>query len=109
MWMSNIVTKEVFCEIIGTLIEVDDYHKGLNAFFEKSKVHGFLFSPDASVQTVQLLKAMFVDKDELIDKFCFEMDYGRSYKPGTVKNEDGTDLDFSSPDKLYDILVNDIE
>ena len=49
MWMSNIVTKEVFCEIIGTLIEVDDYHKGLNAFFEKSKVHGFLFSPDASV------------------------------------------------------------
>ena len=52
---------------------------------------------------------MFVDKDELIDKFCFEMDYGRSYKPGTVKNEDGTDLDFSSPDKLYDILVNDIE
>ena len=38
---------------------VDDYHKGLNGFFEKSGVQGFLYSPDATASVTQLLKAMF--------------------------------------------------
>ena len=81
------MSKEVFCEIIENLQTVDDYHKGLNGYFEKSGVQGFLYSPDATASVAQLLKAMFEDDDNIIGTFCFDMDYGRSYKSGYLKDQ----------------------
>lgn len=104
----NIVTKTVFCEIIENMKVVDDYHKGLNAFFEKSGVQGFLYSPDTTASVAQLLKAMFKDTDDIIGTFCFDMDYGRAYKSGYLKDEGGNVIDFSTPEKLYDYLMGDV-
>ena len=106
--MKNIVSKEVFCEIINNLMDVDDYHKSLNGLFEKHNVQGFLYSPDATASVTQLLKAMFNDNDNIIGSFCFEMDYGRNYKSGWLKDEGGNEIDFSTPDKLYDYLVSEL-
>ena len=50
--MKNVVSKEVFCEIIENLKTVDEYHKGLNSYFEKSGVQGFLYSPDSTASTI---------------------------------------------------------
>lgn len=104
----DIVTKAVFCEIIENLKAVDDYHKGLNAFFEKSGTQGFLYSPDATASVAQLLKAMFMDTDNIIGTFCFDMDYGRGYKSGYLKDEGGNEIDFSTPEKLYDYLTSEL-
>ena len=106
--MKNVVTKEIFCEIIENLQTVDDYHKGLNGFFEKSGVQGFLYSPDATASVTQLLKAMFKDEDNIIGTYCFEMDYGNNYKVGYLKDEGGNEIDFSTPEKLYDYLVGEM-
>lgn len=103
---NGVVSKKVFVEIIENLTAVDDYHKGLNNFFEKSGVQGFLYSPDATVSVCQLLKAMFNDPDDVIGTFCFSMDYGRSYKAGYLKDESGKEIDFSTAEKLYDYLVS---
>ena len=102
----NIISKEIFNEIISELQRVDDYHFGLNAYFEKSGVQGFLYAPDATSSVMQLLKAMFNDEDDLINVFCGEMDYGRKYKSGYLKDEAGYHIDFSTPDLLYDYLVD---
>lgn len=106
--MKYVVSKDVFCEIIDNLREVDDYHKGLNAFFEKSGVQGFLYSPDATASTTQLLKAMFKDDDNIIGTFCFDMDYGRNYNAGYLKDEGGNEIDFSTSEKLYDYLIGEL-
>lgn len=99
------VSKEVFCEIIDNMKKVDDYHKGLNKFFEKSGVQGFLYSPDNTQETMASLKAMFDDDENIIATFCCEMDYGKSYKAGYLKDEDGSEIDFSTAEKLYEYLV----
>lgn len=100
------VSKEVFLEIIESMKNVDDYHKGLNNFFEKSGVQGFLYSPDNTQATMSTLKAMFNDDEDIIGTFCCEMDYGKSYKVGYLKDEDGSEIDFSTAEKLYDYLVS---
>ncbi len=35
--------------------------------------------------------------------FCFELNYGKNYKPGMVKDK-GENIDLSTPAKLYDFL-----
>ena len=106
--MKNVVSKEVFCEIIENLKTVDEYHKGLNSYFEKSGVQGFLYSPDSTASVIQLLKAMFKDDDDIIGTYCFEMEYGKDYKPSYLKDEGGNEIDFSTPEKLYDYLVSEM-
>ena len=40
----------------------------------------------------------------LIDYFCWEIDFGRDYKPGCLTYQ-GDDVDISSAEKLYDFLI----
>lgn len=38
--------------------------------------------------------------------FCFEIDFGRQYKPGMVRDKDNINIDISTPAKLYDFLID---
>lgn len=106
--MKNVVSKDVFCDVIDNLRSVDEYHKGLNSFFERTGVQGFLYSPDAIPSVIQLLKAMFDDRDNIIGVYCLEMEYGKNYKSGYLKDEGGKEIDFSTPEKLYDYLISEM-
>ena len=44
------------------------------------------------------------DSCEDIDYFIYELDYGRKYEPGMIKDEHDQDIDFSTAGKLYDYL-----
>lgn len=103
-----IISKEDFIDAINDVMEVNDYQTGLNKYFREHDVDGYIFQPDCICTVIRLLHMAFgtLDDDEWISYFCFEMDFGRKWKPGTIAGRDGTDLRLSSAEELYDYLVS---
>ena len=44
------------------------------------------------------------DKDEWIDYFCFELDFGKKWKEGVITEKDGTDIILKTAEDLYNLL-----
>lgn len=59
------------------------------------------------VDTVNLLEMVTADEDEWISYFIFELDCGKSWKPGTVTEQDGTDIPLGTIDDLWNLLVEE--
>ena len=56
---------------------------------------------------ISLLKAamgMF-DENDVIEYFIYELDFGKEYSVGCYEEEDGTPIDISSAEALYDYLT----
>ena len=48
---------------------------------------------------------MFLDDDDFIGYFLYEIDFGRSELANSVREADGTPIPMSTPGDLYDFLV----
>ena len=55
---------------------------------------------------IELLEEIMGDAHHDIEFFCTELEFGKKYNPGDVVDEDGTELDFSSAEKLWEYLTN---
>jgi len=101
------MTKEDFISIIEDLQISHDYQIGLNRFFKKNNVDGYIFQPDCSCSVIKLLHMIFGEKDadEWIESFCFDFDFGRKYKD-SIKTKAGHVVPFSTADDLYNMLTN---
>lgn len=64
---------------------------------------GLLISHERTV--VFLLRKLLNDVFENINYFIYELDYGRKYESGMIKDEKNQDIDFSTAEKLYDYLA----
>lgn len=58
---------------------------------------------------MDLLEEIMDDRLGDISYFCIEMEFGKNYSPGSIVNKDGTEIDLSTADKLYDYLVEQKE
>ncbi len=107
--MSNkdFISKEYFNEIMESINKSYKYQEGLNDYFSKNGVDGYIYQPDCVDTTIKLLHNIFgeKDKDEWISYYCFELDFGKKYKNGIVKDEFGKDIPLSTYDDLYKILT----
>ena len=103
----DIITKEYFNEIMESIKNTYKYQEGLNDYFSKNGVDGYIYQPDCIDTLMKLLHNIFgeKDKDEWISYFCFELDFGRKYKDGIIKDEFGKDIHLSSYDDLYTLLT----
>lgn len=104
---NHILNKEEFVSVMEDLKEANDYQQDLNAFFQKHDVDGYIFQPDCSCTVIRLLHILFGEQDEneWINYFCFDLDFGRKWKPGKVSAK-GNDIRLSTPEELYDHLVH---
>lgn len=110
-WRSEKLSKKEFSGILDRLKEATDLVKKVNELFRNSRDSIECdFCNAAALQishesiAVRLLKLIMNDHDEWIDYFIYELDYGRNYKDGTILDEDGSNIDISSSNKLYDFL-----
>ena len=55
---------------------------------------------------VELLQIEMYDIGDDISYFIFELDFGAEYEKGSVVDENGNYIDFSTTEKLYDFLTN---
>lgn len=105
------ISKEDFVETINKLQECWDrenkIHDALEAcdiYFEDNSAD-YLYST-----TIHLLELLTNDPandiyGSDISYFCWELNFGREYKPGMITDNEGKDIDFSSAEKLYDYLA----
>lgn len=108
---SNELECEEFVSIIDRLREASDLVDKVDELFRISRENiendfcnaaGLQISHESVV--VKLLKKLMHDKHEWIDYFIYELDYGRNYEPGMIKEADGTNIDLSSAEALYGYL-----
>lgn len=101
-----LLTKKKFCEYINFIKERQDSElrvcKALNDEFIDANI--FFYSKYES-KLVELLKIIMQDKGDWIDYFIYELDFGKKWKVGTVTEKDGTSIDISDAEKLYDFLI----
>jgi hypothetical protein len=106
------ITKEKFCSAIRELKYSEDLQQSIAKAVNKynNQIHsdyperyGMVVSHEFLV--AELLEIIMDDESEDISYFCFELNYGSNYKPGCVTDENGNDLDFSTPESLYDYLI----
>lgn len=104
------ISKDSFVKALDEVKKVDDYQNGLNDFLENNGADGYVYQPDCTSIVIELLEEIFgLKQDDCgytdISYFVYELEFGKKFKMGEVKDDDGNDLDFSSAEKLYDYLT----
>lgn len=109
------ISKEDFVKIINRLKDNAEMQEKINDLYRdtvEAKISDFnnvsyvgIYFEDI---VVELLENIFNDKMN-ISYWLYDIDYGRKYKDGCVMKTNGTIIDISTPEKLYDILIKDME
>lgn len=103
----EIITKELFIETMENIKRTYEYQVGLNDYFSKNGADGYIYQPDCIDTTLKILHKIFEenDVDEWISYFCFELDFGRKYKEGLIKDEFGKNVTLATSEDLYMLLT----
>lgn len=106
------ISKAEFVNIINKLKEVNDFVNDTN---EKARqlddaiISDFFNASSLSIShesiVINLLEIMFDDGDT-ISWWVYDLEYGKKYEDGCITEKDGTIIDLSTAEKLYDYLVN---
>lgn len=104
------ITKEEFVTVMKEIEYCHRYSDKLNNFFHQNNVDGYLFQPDCTETALRLLHLIFknADVDEWISYFCYELDFGKKWKEGMVKDKDGADIKLQTAEDLYNLLQNNV-
>lgn len=109
------INKEKFCKIIEELKNIEEIQGKIKDIFRNSKneilrdfgsPYTLLVPTDHLV--VDLLKDNFKldDKDNTLEWWIWEMNYGKYVTAEDVMDENGKFIDLTTPEKLYDYLVS---
>ena len=112
----NVLTRDEFEDIINELDESERMGRDINGIVNDryrqagcEPLHEFVdavgFTTVHHEAIVNLLRRMFLDEDDFIGYFIYEIDYGRSELANSVKDADGNPIPLSTPGDLYDLLV----
>ena len=107
------VSKEKFISILKEMEELHTLENTINECSRKCSndvVSNFGEFPYLTCQDnmiVDLLGLIFKDEDT-ISWWIYELDFGKLYKEGCMTEVDGTPIDVSTADRLYDFLVNNM-
>lgn len=108
-----LVNKNEFIKIINRLKDYTKLQDKINDLFKDlldNKEQDFCNAGSICIGhesvVVKLLEDMF--ETDLISWWIYELDYGKEYKPGCL-TEDDMEIDVSTADKLYDVLMKNYE
>ena len=111
------LTKEQFVEYVGCIKKTCDKDDMLSEAIEKAcnddcRVIG-LYGAECSAMVDLLSLAMGLevgtrDGNE-IEYFIYDLNFGKDYNEGSLSEMDGTPIDISTAEKLYDYIVSEVE
>lgn len=64
---------------------------------------------DLETFIVKYLEKEMEDKFDWISDFIYELEFGKNYKPEMITEKDGSNIDLSTAEKLYDVLFSEME
>lgn len=107
-----IISRDEFVKIIKRLRDYNDLQHEINNLFKNSidnRENDFTNAGSICVGhetiVVKLLENMFNDNTNLISWWIYEQDYGRTVSIDDIQDENGSDIDLTTPEKLYDYLI----
>lgn len=109
----NIVSKEMFCKILNHIKSQNDLFEELNKTLEKI-CPGFYTNvyPNCKSESIilEILDSQFgfTPSDSLIDYFVYDLNFGQDTEMIKNLSADGKPIDISTPEKLYDFLIEDM-
>ena len=108
-----ILREKEFCELLSKLRKRQEIIEEM----EKIKQRGYKELGDEYISystpevddslIIRILDRMF--NTDMISYWCWELNYGREYKDGDIREVNGETIDISSLDKLYKYLVKEIK
>ena len=102
------ISKELFVETINFMKErngaIDRINRELSVEFEDSTFYPYFRYEE---MLVKILEATMHDEGDWIRYFLYEGNYGEDLKPDSVSEADGTPIDITTSEKLYDFLVKE--
>ena len=102
------ISKELFVETINFMKErngaIDRINRELSVEFEDSIFYPYFRYEE---MLVKVLEATIHDEGDWIRYFLYEGNYGEDLKPDSVSEADGTPIDITTSEKLYDFLVKE--
>ena len=112
-----LISKEAFCDIINKLRKANDFVNEVNTkareldnAIESDFFNASSLSISFETDVVYLLDLMFDDyeNDNVLSWWIYEKDYGRR-KDIKMWDGESNEIDLSTPEKLYDYLVKEME
>jgi len=110
------ISKEKFVKIINRLKETNEMQDKINDLYrntEDARMSDFNNVSHVGVYfediVVDLLQDIFQDRENSwLCYWLYDLWYGTEYTEGCVK-EDGESIDISTPEKLYDFLIQEMK
>lgn len=108
------ITKQEFVDIISRLRDYNDLQNKIQELFKDNidnKEMDFMNAGSICIAhetiVVKLLENMFDDTD-ILSWWLYECDYGRTFGIGDLE-ENGKQIDLTTPEKLYDYLIQSLK
>lgn len=120
MGQLNVLTRDEFVDVMNELDSSEQMGRDINAVINRSykpagceSLHEFVDAVGLTTShhdtIVNLLRRMFLDDDDFIGYFLYEIDFGRSELANSVRDVDGTPIPMSTPGDLYDFLIKHLD
>lgn len=103
------MSKESFCKVMDNYKSMFSFIDEMNELFDKYKADGNIYPPLCTETVIDLLEFIFNDKNQWINYWIFELDFGKNYEDGLVTQKDGTIIPLKAVEDLYDLLVKNME
>lgn len=108
---NNVFTLEEFQSVMDEWYKVIQYQDEMNALLRKHG-DGFLAMPDCTWALQKTLEKMFFDdKEDIsnIEYFVYELDFGKKYQDGMIKDGEGNYIKMGTVADLYDVLMKEMK
>ena len=103
------MSKESFCKVMDNYKSMFNFTDEMNDLFDKYKMDGNIYPPMCTETVIDLLEFIFNDKNQWISYWIFELDFGKDYEDGYVKDEHGEVIPLKTTEDLYDLLVRNMK
>ncbi len=104
--MEDFIKKEDFIKIMEDIERADTYSEKLNRFLKNNNADGYIYQPNCVEAALRLLHLLLkdYDKNNWIEYFCLELDFGKKWKENALLDENGNNIKLKTFEDLYDLL-----
>lgn len=101
-----VFSKEQFVNFMDKLEEYVHKNNDIEEFLRKELELGMIYGPVEKCcdLIVLILQTAMNDENDWINYYIYELDFGKSYKKGSITDVDGTDIPLRNAEDLYKLL-----
>lgn len=102
--------KKRFVKAINSICQTREFEDKLKDLYYKYSGSIIIGTQSTCIYSlIAALAIIFEDQDRWIDYYVFELDCGKKYRAGMITDKNGNNIDLSTPETLYEFLIDNKE